>query len=78
MRIVNVHRAKTQLSRLLEAAESGEDVVIARAGKPVARLVPVDSDERTPGRLRGCITLSENFDAPLPAGLGQAFGGDPE
>jgi len=77
MRIVNVHKAKTQLSRLLEAVESGEDVVIARAGKPVARLVPVDADERAPGRLKGCITVSKDFDAPLPAGLAQAFGGGP-
>ncbi|TFH65789.1 MAG: type II toxin-antitoxin system prevent-host-death family antitoxin, partial [Gemmatimonadales bacterium] len=51
MKMVNVHRAKTELSRLLEAVEAGEDVVIARAGVPVARLVPVRTDERVHGRL---------------------------
>ena len=71
---MNVHQAKTQLSRLLEAVEAGEDVVIARAGKPVARLVPVVPDERVPGRLKGRLTLSEDFDAPLPGDLGRAFG----
>ena len=78
MKIMNVHQAKTQLSRLLEAVESGEDVVIARAGKPVARLVPVDPDERVPGRLKGCITVSKDFDAPLPRNVARAFGLDPE
>lgn len=74
MKIMNVHQAKTQLSRLLEAVESGEDVVIARAGTPVARLVLVDPHERLPGRLRGCITVSDDFDAPLPHGLARPFG----
>ena len=75
---MNVHQAKTQLSRLLEAVEAGEEVVIARAGKPVARLVPVHPQERTPGRLKGRIAISDDFDAPLPGGLGQAFGVDPK
>ncbi|MDP5183343.1 type II toxin-antitoxin system prevent-host-death family antitoxin [Blastococcus sp. BMG 814] len=54
-RTVNVHEAKTHLSRLLEAVEAGEDVVIARAGKPVARLVPAlrRTERRTPGAWRG-------------------------
>ena len=73
--MVNVHKAKTELSRLLEAVEAGEDVVIARAGVPVARLVPVRADARRPGCLAGGIRIAEDFDAPLPEALGRAFGG---
>ena len=62
---VNVHDAKTHLSRLLERAESGEEIVIARAGKPVARLVPYSAErpKRVFGRLRGQIVLHGDFDA---------------
>jgi len=74
MRIVNVHQAKTQLSKLLEGAESGEDIVIARAGVPVARLVPVSAGERRPGRLKGKIHVSDDFDSPLPAAIAGPFG----
>lgn len=68
MVMVNVHEAKTQLSRLLARVAGGEEVVIARAGKPVARLLPVQSRgaSRAPGSLRGRIHLSEHFDEPLP------------
>ena len=68
MTTVNVHEAKTQLSRLLARVAGGEEIVIARAGKPVARLLPVHGSgtRRTPGSLRGRITLSEQFDEPLP------------
>lgn len=63
---MNVHDAKTHLSRLLERVEAGEDVVIARAGKPVARLVPVgDRPSRRPGLAKGRLT--EAFFEPLPA-----------
>lgn len=72
-----MHRAKTELSRLLEAMEAGEEVVIARAGVPVARLTPVRGDERVPGRLAGRIAIREDFDAPLPGELAEAFGTDP-
>ncbi|NJD09957.1 MAG: type II toxin-antitoxin system Phd/YefM family antitoxin [Gemmatimonadetes bacterium] len=78
MKMVNVHQAKTELSRLLEAAERGEDVIIARAGVPVARLVPVRADERVPGRLAGLIRLRDDFDAPLPADVGAGFGVEPK
>ncbi|MEJ2206856.1 MAG: type II toxin-antitoxin system prevent-host-death family antitoxin [Gemmatimonadota bacterium] len=74
MRMVNVHKAKTELSKLLEAVEAGEDVVIARAGVPVARLVPVRADERTPGRLEGQLRMGHDFEAPLPPGVADAFG----
>lgn len=55
--MVNVHEAKTQLSRLLQQVEAGEEVIIARAGKPVARLVPLQPNrpQRQPGRLEGII-----------------------
>jgi prevent-host-death family protein len=78
MKMVNVHRAKTELSRLLEAVEAGEDVIIARAGVPVARLVPVRTDERVPGRLAGVVRLREDFDAPLPPGVVEGFGVEPK
>lgn len=69
MATVNVHEAKTQLSRLLARVAGGEEIVIARAGRPVARLLPVQGQaaRRTPGALRGRIELSERFDEPLPA-----------
>lgn len=66
MRQVNVHEAKTQLSRLLVEVEGGEEVVIARAGKPVARLVPEQGrrEPRKPGALKGKIWMSDDFDEP--------------
>ena len=65
---VNVHEAKTHLSRLLERVEHGEEIVIARAGKPVARLVPIEPapGKRPIGRDRGKIWMSDDFDDPLP------------
>ena len=65
---VNTHEAKTQLSRLLVRVQAGEEIVIAKAGIPVARLVPVDEPvaRRIPGTARGCITLHADFDEPLP------------
>lgn len=63
--IVNVHAAKTNLSRLLERAEAGEEIVIGRAGKPVAKLVPyvAPRPKRVFGRLRGQIIIHGDFDA---------------
>ena len=60
---VNVHDAKTHLSRLLERAEAGEEIVIARAGRPVARLVPYDNErpKRVFGRFRGQIVIHERL-----------------
>jgi prevent-host-death family protein len=65
---VNIHEAKTQLSKLLVRVSSGEEIVIAKAGKPVARLVPVTSQptRRVPGSAAGQIRIAEDFDAPLP------------
>lgn len=64
--IVNIHEAKTHLSRLIERVESGEEVVIARAGRPVARLVPLAhrTSPRVLGGLRGRIWLAPDWDSP--------------
>ena len=66
MSVVNVHEAKTHLSRLLEAAAAGEEIIIAKAGKPVAKLVPIEKPKRIPGRLKGLIRWSDAFFDPLP------------
>jgi len=73
---VNVHDAKTHLSRLLARVEEGEEITISRAGRPVAKLVPVDSVRlpRRPGRLRGRIVIRDDFDV-LPPGIQRAFEG---
>jgi prevent-host-death family protein len=76
MQTVNVHEAKTQLSRLLALVEAGESIVIARHGKPIAQLVPVSSTPRQPGRLKGKIRLQADFDAPLPEEMAAAFRGE--
>ena len=65
--MVNVHQAKTQLSRLLARVEAGEDVVIARRGEPVARLVGCKPrSKRQPDVLKGKVTIPESFLDPLP------------
>lgn len=63
--LCNVHEAKTHLSKLLEQVERGEEVIIGRAGKPVARLVPyVEAPRpRVPGAMRGRIAIPDDFDA---------------
>lgn len=63
---VSVHEAKTHLSRLLRRVAGGEEIVIARGGKPVARLVPLEgARQRELGRDRGLLVIAEDFDAPL-------------
>jgi prevent-host-death family protein len=76
MRVINMHAAKTHLSRLVEEVAAGEDVVIAKAGHPVARLVSFAAPEveRVPGALRGQVEIGRSFDAPLPAEVAAAFG----
>ncbi|MCE2483262.1 MAG: type II toxin-antitoxin system Phd/YefM family antitoxin [Alphaproteobacteria bacterium] len=67
MVIVNVTQAKAQLSRLLARVEAGEEVVIARRGEPVARLVPCKPrKKRRPGRLKGKVVITDAFFDPLP------------
>jgi len=74
--IVNVHAAKTHLSRLLNAALLGEEVVIARDGVPLVRLVPVATPvpQRTPGHWRGRVIVGPEFDAALPPDIAEALG----
>ena len=67
MHVVNVHQAKTELSRLLARVEAGEDIVIARRGQPVARLVACKAPtKRQPDVLKGKIVVPESFFEPLP------------
>jgi prevent-host-death family protein len=78
MKTVNLHAAKTHLSRLVEEAAAGEEVVIAKAGKPMVRLVPVTTRARRTGfgTLKGKIRISNDFDAPLPTRTLRSFGLD--
>jgi prevent-host-death family protein len=64
----NVHEAKTHLSRLLARVASGEEILISRAGKPIAKLVRVAKGrpKRTPDKDKGTGWISDDFDAPLP------------
>lgn len=75
---VNIHEAKTHLSRLVDRAEAGEEIVIARAGRPAARLVRVELPEqkRPLGTWRGRIEIGDDFDDPLPPEIARAFGCD--
>ena len=78
MAVVNLHAAKTHLSRLVDQATSGEEIVIAKAGRPLVRLVPVGGRPRTGfGAMRGKIAIAKDFDAPLPPDLLRAFGVKP-
>jgi len=67
MKIVNIHEAKTHLSRLIQEAVNGEDIVIARGNEPLVRLVLVESarSQRTLGWAKGQVTIAADFDAPL-------------
>lgn len=75
MEIANIHDAKSRLSKLVEQALQGEDVVIARAGKPLVRLVPIEADAapRVGGQWKGRVRIAEDFDA-LPEDVAEAFG----
>jgi prevent-host-death family protein len=67
MQIINIHDAKTNFSRLVDAAAGGEEIIIAKAGIPTARLVPMQQKKikRVFGSLKGKIRIAEDFDAPL-------------
>ena len=73
--MVNIHAAKTHLSQLVDRAAAGEEIVIARAGKPIARLVALASApvERVPGLLKGKLHVAPDFNAPLPADIEDSF-----
>ena len=73
---VNIHEAKTHLSRLVERVEAGEEITLARAGRPVARIVPIGrtQEPRPLGLWKGRrLTIKADFDAPLPE-IDEAFG----
>ena len=78
MQKINIHEAKTHLSRLLEQVRSGEEIIISKAGKPIAKLVPFDAEsptKRKPGLLKGKMRIGSDFEAPLPDNLLSAFTG---
>jgi prevent-host-death family protein len=78
MRTVNIHTAKTHLSRLLEEVAAGEEIVIAKAGRPVARLLPYvpRREPRQPGLMKGKLWIADDFDEPLPEEILAAFRGE--
>lgn len=77
MSTVNMHEAKTHLSKLVESAINGEETIIARSGKPVAKIVPIFSGKtkRRIGLLKGKIKIASDFDAPLPDDVLDSFEG---
>jgi prevent-host-death family protein len=78
MKPVNMHDAKTHLSKLVERAAAGEEIIIAKAGKPVAKLVAIERNmtPRVAGSMRGKIWIADDFDDPLPPELQAYFTGD--
>ena len=70
MKTINVHEAKTHLSRLLDRAHAGEEIIIAKSGQPYARLVPLEGRQpkREAGTLKGLVQLTDAFFEPLPPG----------
>jgi prevent-host-death family protein len=79
MEIASIHEAERQLSKLVEHAMNGEEVIITEAGRPMARLVPIvdDPSPRLGGQWKGRVRISEDFDQ-LPDDIAVAFGMDPE
>jgi prevent-host-death family protein len=78
MHVANIHEAKTHLSRLIDRVASGEEVIIARAGKPVVRMVPYREEQppkRVPGIWKGKVKMSRDFDE-LPESIAAAFRGE--
>lgn len=74
MRLVGIHEAKTHLSRLLRRVAAGEEIVIARGGTPVARLIPVEPPmHRMLGRDKGLFEIPDDFDAQLPDDILESF-----
>ena len=72
---VNIYEAKSKFSKLISQVIAGEEIIIARSGKPVARLVPFEKPpgNRKPGSAKGKITIAEDFDAPLPDDILKEF-----
>ena len=78
MKTVNINAARTQLSSPVEEAAAGNEIIIAKAGKARARLVPLarPAGKRKPGRLKHLFKMHDNFDDPLPPDIAEAFGMD--
>ena len=78
MKTVNINAARSQLSSLVEEAAAGNEIIIAKAGKARARLVPIaqTARKRKPGRLKNLFKMHDNFDDPLPPDIAAAFGMD--
>lgn len=79
MTTVNLHAAKTHFSRLVDQAAAGEEIIIAKAGKPLAKLVPLgpaDKPKRKLGALTGRLLIPDDFDAPLPDDILDLFEGN--
>jgi prevent-host-death family protein len=76
--IYNLHEAKTFLSRLIDRAAGGEEIILAKSGKPLAKLVPYRPvrPPRQPGGWEGRVRIAEDFDAPLPSEVQAAFEGN--
>lgn len=74
MHIVNMHEAKTHFSKLVDSVRHGNEIIIAMAGKPVARLCPINKKaKRRLGCLKGKIKISKEFDDPLPDAILEEF-----
>ena len=78
MGVFDVHDAKVRLSHLLDRVAQGEKIIIAKRGRPVAKLVRVAAEPRKPGRLKGRIRIGLGFDEPLPEELLASFRGERE
>lgn len=75
-KLLNLYEAKTQLSALVEEAAGGAEIIIAKAGRPMARLIAIrQSARRKPGRAKGRIWIAKDFDAPLPSAVLDGFEG---
>jgi prevent-host-death family protein len=76
MKTINIHAAKTHLSSLVEEAAAGEEIIIAKAGKPVAQIVALEKPDvrKTFGMWKGKIWTSDDFDTPLPPEILKGFG----
>ncbi len=72
---INLYDAKTNLSALVDRAAAGEEIIIAKSGRPLARLMPLETvtAPRRPGLLKGEIVIGPDFDAPLPEEIAQGF-----
>lgn len=78
--LVNIHDAKTHFSKFINQALKGDEIIIARDGKPLIRLVPYteETEVRKGGQLKGLMQISDDFDAPLPDDILKQFYGDEE